>query len=73
MLIYKYSTVFFTLTQVFSGGLTAEKSVGSTKDLSKLSCTLQHLLITSECAIVSGESLVVSLVPSYLKAGCFRR
>ena len=72
MLIYKYSTVFFTLTQVFSGGLTTEKSDGSIKDLLKLSSTLQHLLITPEWAIASGESLVGYLVPSYLKAGCFR-
>ena len=61
-----------TLTQVFSGGLTAEKSAGSTKDLSKLSSTLHHLLTTSERAIASGESLVGSCVPSYLKVGCFR-
>ena len=35
------------LTQVFSGGLTAEKSVGSFRDLSKLSSNLQHLLMAS--------------------------
>ena len=58
---------FSTLTQVFSGGLTAEKSAGSTKDVSKLSSTLQHLLTTSERAIASGESMVGSCVPSYLK------
>ena len=61
-----------TLTQVFLSGLTAKKSAGSTKDLWKSSSTLQHLLTTLEWAIASGESLVGSFVPSYLKAGCFR-
>ena len=64
---------FLTLTQVFSGRLIAEKSAGSTNDLSKSSSTLQHPLTTSERDIASGESLVGSLIPSYLKAGCFRR
>ena len=62
---------FSTLTLVFSGGLAAQKSAGSFKDLSKLSSTLQHHLIPSEWAIASGDSLVGSFVPSYLKAGCF--
>ena len=61
-----------TRTQAFSGGFCAEKSVGSIKDLSKLSSTLHHLLITSDWAISSGDILVGSCVPSYLKAGCFR-
>ena len=65
--------MFSTLrTQTFSGGLCAEKSFGSVKDLSKLSSTLQHLLITSDWAIGSGDILVGSFVPSYLKAGCCR-
>ena len=59
-------------TQAFSGGFCAEKSVGSVKDLSKLSSTLQHLFITSDWAIGSGDILVGSCVPSYLKARCFR-
>ena len=42
------------------------------KDLSKLSSTLQHLFITSDWAIGSGAILVGSCVPSYLKTGCFR-
>ena len=63
---------FSTLTLVFSGGLAGQKSAGSFKDLSKLSSTLQHLLIASEWAIASGDSLVGSFVPSYLMAGCFR-
>jgi len=62
-----------TLTQVFSGGLTAEKSAGSAKELSKWSSTLQHLLITSTRDIASRVNLVGSFTPSYLKAGCFRR
>ena len=37
-----------TSTQAFSGGFCAKKSVGSVKDLSKLSSTLHHLLITSD-------------------------
>ena len=60
-----------TRTQAFSGGFCAERSVGSLKDLSKLSSTLQHLFITSDWAIGSGDILVGSCVPSYLKAGCF--
>ena len=63
---------FSALTLVFSGGLAAQKSAGSFKDLSKLSSTLQHHLIPSEWAIASGDSLVGSFVPSYLKAECFR-
>ena len=59
-------------TQAFSGGFCAEKSVGSVKDLSKLSSTLQHLFITSDWAIGSEDILVGSCVPLYLKAGCFR-
>ena len=59
-------------TQAFSGGFCAEKSVGSVKDLSKLSSTLQHLFITSDWAIGSEDILVGSCVPSYLKAGFFR-
>ena len=59
-------------TQAFSGGFCAEKSVGSVKDLSKLSSTLQHLFITSDWAIDAEDILVGSCVPSYLKAGCFR-
>ena len=71
---FKYSTVFLkTHTHAFSGGFCAQKSVGSLKDLSKLSSTLQHLLTTSDWAIGSGDILVESCVPSYLKAGCFRR
>jgi hypothetical protein len=50
----------------------AQKSVGSFKDLSKLSSTLQYLLITSECAIGYGDILVASSIPSYLKDGCCR-
>ena len=61
-----------TRTQAFSGGFCAEKSVGIVKDLSKLSTTLQHLLITSDWAIGSGDILVGSFVPSYRKAGCCR-
>ena len=64
---------FSTLTHAFSGGFLAQKSIGSFKDLSKLSSTLQHLLITSECAIGSGDILVASSIPSYLKDGCCRR
>jgi hypothetical protein len=41
-------SVFQILTHVFSGGFFAQKSVGSFKDLSKLSSTLQHLLTTSD-------------------------
>ena len=63
---------FLTLTQVFSGGLTAEKSAGNTKALSKWSSTLQHLLTTSARDIASGVSLVGSFTPSYMKVGCFR-
>ena len=62
--------VFKPHTHAFSGGLFAKKSVGSFKDLSKLSSTLQHLLTTSDWAI--GDILVGSCAPSYLKAGCFR-
>ena len=61
-----------THTHAFSGGFCAQKSDGSAKDLSKLSSTLQHLLTTSDWAIGSGDILVGSCVPSYLKAGCFR-
>ena len=61
-----------TRTQAFSGGFCAEKSVRSVKNLSKLLSTLQHLLTTSDWAIGSGDILVGSCVPSYLKAGCFR-
>ena len=60
------------LTQEFSGIIFAQKSAGRVKDSSKLSSTLQHLLTTSEPAIVSRVNLVGSFVPSYLKAGCFR-
>ena len=63
---------FSTLTHAFSGGFLAQKSIGSFKDLSKLSSTLQHLLITSECTIGSGDILVASFIPSYLKDGCCR-
>ena len=59
-------------TQAFSGRFRAEKSVGSVKDLSKLSSTLQHLFITSDYTNSSDDILVGSCVPSYLKAGCFR-
>ena len=59
-------------TQAFSRGFCAEKSVGSVKDLSKLSSTLQHLFIISDWAIGSGDILVGSCVPSYLKTGYFR-
>jgi len=65
----KYSKM---LTQEFSGGFPAQKSAGSIKDSSKLLSSLQHLLTTSERAIDSGENLVGSFLPSYLKAGCFR-
>ena len=65
----KYSKI---LTQEFSGGFPAQKSAGSIKDSSKLLSSLQHLLTTSERAIDSGENLVGSFLPSYLKAGCFR-
>ena len=64
--------VFKIHTHAFSGGFCAQESVGSIKDLSKLSSTLQHLLTTSDWAIGSGDILVESCVPSYLKAGCFR-
>ena len=64
--------VFKPHTHAFLGGLFAQKSVGSFKDLSKLSSTLQHLLTTSDWAIGSGDILVGSCVPSYLKAGCFQ-
>ena len=64
---------FLTLTQVFSGGLTAEKSAGNPKALLKWSSTLQHLLTTSARDVASGVSLVGSFTPSYMKAGCFRR
>jgi len=46
---YKYSTLFLkTHIHAFSGGFCAQKSVGSFRDLSKLSSTLQHLLTTSD-------------------------
>ena len=61
-----------TLTQAFSGGFFAQKSVGNFKDLSKLSSTLHHLMIASDSAIGSGDILVASEVPSYRKAGCCR-
>jgi len=64
--------VFKTRTQAFSGGFCAQKRIGSVKDLSKLSSTLQHLLITSDWDIGSGDIRVGSCLPSYLKAGCFR-
>ena len=64
---------FLILTKDFSGGLTAEKSAGSTKEMSKWSSTLQHLLTTSAGDIASGVNLVGSFTPSYLKTGCFRR
>ena len=71
--LFKSTRQYFSaLTLVFSGGLAAQKSTGSFKDLSKLSSTLQHLLVTSDWAIASGDILVGSFVPSYLKAGCFR-
>jgi len=63
---------FPILTQAFSGGFFAQKSVGNFKDLSKLSSTLQHLMIASDSAIGSGDILVASEVPSYRKAGCCR-
>ena len=53
---------FSTLTYAFSGGFLAQKSTGSFKHLSKLSSTLQHLLITSDWAIGSGDILVASFV-----------
>jgi len=37
-----------THTHAFSGGFSAQKSVGSFRDLLKLSSTLQHLLTTSD-------------------------
>jgi len=64
--------VFKTCTQAFSGGFCAQKRIGSVKDLLKLSSTLQHLLITSDWDIGSGDIRVGSCLPSYLKAGCFR-
>ena len=63
---------FPTLTHAFSGGFFALKSVGSFKDLSKLSSTLQHLLTASDWAIGSGDIVAGSCVPSYRKAGCCR-
>ena len=63
---------FSTLTHEFYGGFLAQKSIGSFNDLSKLSSTLQHLLITSDSAIGSGDILVASSNPSYLKDGCCR-
>ena len=59
------------LTQVFSGGLTTEKSAGSTKELSNWSSTLQHHLTISARDIASRVNLVGSFMPSYRKAGCF--
>ena len=59
-------------TQAFSGGFCDEKSVGSVKDLSKLSSTFQNLFITSDWANGSEDILVGSCVSSYLKARCFR-
>ena len=64
--------VFKIHTPAFSGGFCAQKNVGSIKDLSKLSSTLQHLLTTSDWAIGSGDILVGSCVPPYMKARCFR-
>ena len=61
-----------TSTHAFSRGFCAQKSVGSFKYMSKLSSTLQHLLSTSDWAMGSGDILVGSCMPSYLKAGCFR-
>ena len=61
-----------TRTQAFSGGFCAQKRIGSVKDLSKLSSTLQHFLTTSDWDIASGDILVGSCIPSYLKARCFR-
>ena len=70
---FKYSAVFpKTHTHAFSGGFFSQKSIGSFRDLSKISSTLQHLLITSDWAIGSRDILVGSCVPSYLKAGCFQ-
>ena len=42
------------------------------KIFSNLSSTFQHLRITSECAIGSGDILVASFIPSYLKDACCR-
>ena len=72
ILITSTRRCFSTLTHEFYGGFLAQKSIGSFNDLSKLSSTLQHLLITSDSAIGSGDILVASSNPSYLKDGCCR-